>query len=533
MPKAKRKKNTSFETAMAKSVFLYGRPNRDKLSVLEKMSSSFCRMANGYIHILSNTTGYMLPLVKNDKKDALLRSLEKQLRPAGINSAFCQNAFDMAVTRVSCRLNDIRLEMMRYDHSIFVRSKVLFAMSLEGNSRGMMLAAMKALQGALKKPNDFYQECIDTLESLTDSEFSFLMLELADIYGMVRAEYRVPEIRSAEVPLDSRLMKIEDSTNTVFPFVIHITDPFRKNHRFTVPVDTSRHSLNKIRSHKMAGTVTASIRNGKLRIGWSYSISRKQPATDKVIGVDTGISDTLHLSEGGPIGSMKEVIGFYKDTVEPAFAGLSDIRNKKRSILHYLHTHDLPEDVRRSLIRKADRLEHMLQTAKSAFRKNRHYHQMLDREVTAAVKIYIHKISHDTLTVIEKLDIKEFKRNRKLNGMYSVFARGRIQEELKSSLNWYGYDLIEVEPDYTSQMCPVCFCLDEKNRNGKNFKCRCCGHTDDADHNASVNIRMRVDDGEVLEICEQHKYDHRKMQHSLKEIYRSRNEAYLKTAEPA
>ena len=107
------------------------------------------------------------------------------------------------------------------------------------------------------------------------------------------------------------------------------------------------------------------VRKGNLRIGWSYDSARQQPATTNCIGVDTGISDCFHTSDGRAIGSMSPVIDFYHEEVEPAFAELASLRNKKRKIKHFLRKHDLPEDVRRSLIKKMDHLERMIQTAKS------------------------------------------------------------------------------------------------------------------------------------------------------------------------
>lgn len=142
-----------------------------------------------------------------------------------------------------------------------------------------------------------------------------------------------------------------------------MTDPFNRNQRFTIPLNTSRHFLHKIKSNKMAGSVSVCIKSGKLRVGWAYTRSMKQPKTSVVRGVDTGITDVFHTSDGNAIGSMKPVLDFYHSTVEPSFAGLTDLRNKKRSISHYLRHHkDLPEDVRRSLIQKMDRLDYMMQT---------------------------------------------------------------------------------------------------------------------------------------------------------------------------
>ena len=45
---------------------------------------------------------------------------------------------------------------------------------------------------------------------------------------------------------------------------------------------------------------------------------------------------------------------------------------------------------------------------------------------------------------------------------------------------------------YTSQQCPICGCIDRDNRlTQESFVCVNCGHTDNADHNASINIKNR------------------------------------------
>ena len=41
MPKARKKKNSSFQTTITKSVFLYGRPNKEKLVTLQQMQNSY------------------------------------------------------------------------------------------------------------------------------------------------------------------------------------------------------------------------------------------------------------------------------------------------------------------------------------------------------------------------------------------------------------------------------------------------------------------------------------------------------------
>jgi putative transposase len=48
-----------------------------------------------------------------------------------------------------------------------------------------------------------------------------------------------------------------------------------------------------------------------------------------------------------------------------------------------------------------------------------------------------------------------------------------------------------INPEYTSQQCPMCGHTERANRHKKRFKCRSCQHQDHADRNASVNIAVK------------------------------------------
>lgn len=529
MPKARRRKDSTFETTMTKSVFLYGDPNKAKLASLIRIQASFATLVNKNILILNSRPEIILQLVKNDKKDSDMRALEKSIRPTGINSAFCQNAFDAAVTHLSNRLDNIRLDLLSEGVDIFAKSKVLFAMSIMQRSKAQMIDAMRDLS-AHARDKKFYQECVSALEQMPDKKFDLAQLEFNDKYHSKSLEYRIPQLKSVSVPLDSRLMSLKPSEKIKAPYVIAITDPEHNGQRIVVPINTSKHSLNKIRSNDMAGTVVMQIRNGKLRIGWSYDKHLVKPASKVLIGVDTGISDALHTSDNQAIGSMCKVIDFYHATVESAFAELSNLRNKKRAISHYLRTHTLPANVRRSLIRKMDTLDRMIQTMNAPYRKKRHYYGMLDAEISLATNQYIKSLDPGTTTVLEKLDMKEFRKSRRQNGMFSVFARGKLQHKLMQELNWRGYDFIEVAPDFTSQVCPECNNLDSGSRNGKVFSCTCCGYHADADYVGALNIKTRANDKEILDACEKYKYNHKNMQSALKMIYINRHQSYKKAA---
>ena len=520
MPKARKKKNSEFESSPVKSVFLFGKPNKGKLDLLWQMEHKYVELINFNIDALMAAPDIHVQLVKNDKKDSYVRQFQKQLRPENINSAFCQNAFDTAFTKLSNRLDAIRLEMFKTIDLIFCQSKVLFGLCLDGASKNEMLICLNEVIKAtrIKKDITFYLVCTAQLQAMSDDEFDAQMMEFRDLYDMVSIQFKTPHVKSEAIPFDSRLMRIEPSTDTVMPYVITLTNPFVKGNRISIPVNTSRHSLHKIQAGRMAATVTVKPEGTKVRIGWSYAKSLKKPETTVNMGVDTGIKDSFFLSDGRSIGSMKDVIDYYHHDVEPAFAQLSNLRNKKRSISYYVRHHkNLPLNVRRSLIQKMNRLEHMIRTSDAPYRKKRAYFSMLNHEIKQDVKVYLSCITHDTLTVLELLDFREFEKSRKLNGDLSTFARGRLQQKLMSELNWYGYDYVEVPPDFTSQTCPICSYRNAENRstvNSKLFICGCCGYEDDADHVGAVNIRNRAADRELLKLCKDAK-SHKEMQSSL------------------
>ena len=185
MPKARVRKDTPFQNTVTRSVFLYGTPNKEKLSRLKKMEASFADLVCRDIRILDSSSEVFLQLVKNDKKDPEMRKLEKTIRVQGYNSAFCQNAFDMAVTHLSNRLEAIRLGLIP-QFGILALSKVLFAMAVPGASRADMISSMKSLG---KK---FHMDCARKLEAVDDSSFSFLTAEFRDQYAMSCMEYRLP-----------------------------------------------------------------------------------------------------------------------------------------------------------------------------------------------------------------------------------------------------------------------------------------------------------------------------------------------------
>ena len=68
-----------------------------------------------------------------------------------------------------------------------------------------------------------------------------------------------------------------------------------------------------------------------------------------------------------------------------------------------------------------------------------------------------------------------------------------LKNEVEHIANNYGIAVSLVQSEYTSKRCPICGCIEDENRlSQEEFKCVHCGHADNADHNAAINIRNRV-----------------------------------------
>ena len=89
-----------------------------------------------------------------------------------------------------------------------------------------------------------------------------------------------------------------------------------------------------------------------------------------------------------------------------------------------------------------------------------------------------------------------FIRDKETGIKYSRIVRllhlSNIKNWIKEQAEKLGIRVHLTPSHYTSQQCPECGHIDRDNRKTQeSFVCTCCGHTDNADHNASINIKNR------------------------------------------
>lgn len=79
------------------------------------------------------------------------------------------------------------------------------------------------------------------------------------------------------------------------------------------------------------------------------------------------------------------------------------------------------------------------------------------------------------------------------NRITSALGISSLKDEVEHIARKYDIGVSTVHASYTSKMCPICGCIEDENRpNQETFDCIECGHKDNADVNAAINIRNRV-----------------------------------------
>ena len=253
-------------------------------------------------------------------------------------------------------------------------------------------------------------------------------------------------------------------------------DAFRYPQNFKLDEGNSRVYLPKIgwvryrKSRGVEGTpkqMTVSLSAGE----WYVSIQTEREVAEPIhpakssIGIDMGVVRFATLSDGS--------------TIEP----LNSFRKYEKKLA------------------KLQREQARCKKFSANWQKVKSRIQRLHLHTANARKDFLHKAStmiskNHAVVVIEDLKVRNMssakaggKRKSGLNK--SILDQGwfEFRRQLSYKLAWLGGSLIAIPPQYTSQTCSRCGCVDRQNRQTQaKFKCTACGFEINADHNAALNI---------------------------------------------
>ena len=270
---------------------------------------------------------------------------------------------------------------------------------------------------------------------------------------------------------------------------------------------------------------------------------KKSPQPDsmnKVLGVDTNVKNNFfYCSNGKRFVARKKLVKYIADTDKK----LKEAKNNKfkkeeleiknnNSLNRKEKAEKLNELKKKRVFNKKERY--------AALRNNRRKKALMDYMTSQLCK-YAKSQGYDQI-VIEDLQFvfskcyitnKEFEVN--YNDLFDILHLRELKHVIPRIANRPKYFLsVSITPAaYTSQSCNVCGYIDKSNRpNQHTFRCKNCGHTDNADFNAAKNIRDRITNP-VLRTLLHDKQDGKQYTFEPKKIkYKQIKDMLMKTNSP-
>ena len=192
----------------------------------------------------------------------------------------------------------------------------------------------------------------------------------------------------------------------------------------------------------------------------------------KSVGIDIGIADFLHLSDGTKYDN-KQFFKTYQQKVNRLQRKLA--RQKKGSNSRSKTKYTLAKLLR-----------------KKANARDYYIHNVSTEIAEKYDIVYVEKLKVRNMSKSAKGDIdspgKNVKAKTGLNRSLLDVGINKFFTILSYKLKAKGGELVEVNPKYTSQRCNSCGAIDKESRKGKKYKCTSCGFEIDADLNAAKNI---------------------------------------------
>lgn len=244
--------------------------------------------------------------------------------------------------------------------------------------------------------------------------------------------------------------------------------------KIIIPIKYSDYHYKTLKGIKLNNSFKIRLnQNNRIEIMATYNIEKEYAELNEikdVIGMDIGLKKLVTSSDGEIIDQNLDIIKY------------ANYINKRKSNIQNLSNHlkqikgdDYVELSQRRLIRQYSKLTHMVNC------DNRY-----------RIKQFLKGRDND-LIVMEDLHINETHLGKNTNVLLRLLHIQQIKNDIIKYCKELGINLQLINPAYTSQQCPTCGYIDKGNRKTQEkFSCLKCGHTDNADHNASINIRNRI-----------------------------------------
>jgi transposase len=229
---------------------------------------------------------------------------------------------------------------------------------------------------------------------------------------------------------------------------------------------------------------------------------RKTPENlPKLTAADKGFTDLLHCSSGQKYGmGYGAKMSGWSDSIQKTHSGRarmqSRVKELEKKVIQWGNSPDHSKELKQ-VKQKISRIQKNNLGIFKVSHKREFIKKEVQKEIGTAVNSLFRREPLEVL-VLERLDFDGGSfYGKRTNRLLKTWHKGHLRAALVKNAKMNCVQLEEVNPAYTSQLCRACGAVDAKNRKGDQFDCVHCGHKDDANFAASLNIRDRFSDSEI------------------------------------
>ena len=146
--------------------------------------------------------------------------------------------------------------------------------------------------------------------------------------------------------------------------------------------------------------------------------------------------------------------------------------------------------------RKSSRIHRFNLGRKKLDKRRRKAHECMANQINHAIRQVASERKPDVV-ITERLDIRGKAKSKNMSRLVSNWHRTTLKERMQFMALVECFHHKQVNPAYTSQMCPTCGFVHRDNRSGDIFQCIFCGYSDHADRVAAINLKARFFDSEI------------------------------------
>ena len=301
--------------------------------------------------------------------------------------------------------------------------------------------------------------CHDFKKEIRDCKFTSNRVLHSIFRHVTKRLARKPSLKLKNMMLDSHVVTIQEAKNsTSFDRWIRIA-PLKGEEAIYIPYKSSTY-----KEHNALNAYDFIRIDNSFSIRVAQTVDRVEYSpSDKIVGIDLGLTDFFATSSDKILGN-----GF----------------------MNWLKKHD-------AILVK---LQASLQNQGIKPRKSKKYRKLVqkirDYTKNEVCRLFNLVMKHEKPKVIrlEFLDFRNQNLGKTTNRLLTRLANKIIAEKVQRLVDVYGVEVEYINAAYTSQTCLSCGYIAKNNRDGRKFKCHCCGHKANANTQASKNIARRSSD---------------------------------------